>query len=403
VGNEYYGGIMSDQETSFSWLIDESNTWPPFGRPKAPFGPTDLEVLRSCPLRRCFEVSGRYERRIGFAARIGTAFHRTLESLFQTPPQASEFAEVAKEAKRRFAQELQKQEDEKAKRPREQRLLIDEARIQRAIEALIVEAQRIVRQAGKDSYDDKSVSQEPLSLEGHKSTDHILEGQVETEVPVKSEDGLLHGRVDYVEHLPEGVRLLDYKSALRTDLPERYERQLQLYALLWHETRGEWPSEAIIVYPFTGLTHRISVDPMTCTSVGEESRRLIAHIQTIRPTERLATPGDVCKVCEFRPWCKPFWQWQAQETVLAMALERAFLGFEGTIAGIETVNEHWRLSINWRDCTVRIATPVERFPQLHQAHVGMRVRALEMRLRGLRYQPQALVTEMSELFVMQEK
>jgi hypothetical protein len=40
---------------------------------------------------------------------------------------------------------------------------------------------------------------------------------------------------------------------------------------------------------------------------------------------------------------------------------------------------------------------------LHQAYVGMRVRALEMRLRGLRYQPQALITETSELFLMQEK
>ena len=393
---------MSDQETSFSWLIDESKTWPPFGRPKAPFGPTDLEVLRSCSLRRCFEVSGSYERRIGFAARIGTAFHRTLESLFQTPPQASEIAEVAEEAKRRFAQELQKQEDEKAKRPREQWLPMDEARIQRALETLIVEAQRIVREAGKDDYDERPVSQEFLRLEGQESPDHLIEGQIETEVLVKSEDGLLHGRVDYAEHLSEGVRLLDYKSALRTDLPERYGRQLQLYALLWHETRGEWPSKALVVYPFTGLTYSISVDPMTCTSVGDESRRLIAHIQSVRQAERLATPGDVCKVCEFRPWCKPFWQWQAQENSHTVALERAYLGFEGTIERIEVVNEHWRISIHWRDCTVRIAAPVDRFTQLHQAYVGMRVRALEARLRGLRYQPQALVTEMSELFLLLE-
>ncbi len=392
---------MSDQDTSFSWLIDETQTWPPFGRPKAPFGPTDLEVLRSCPLRRCFEVSGRYERRIGFAARIGTAFHRTLESLFQSPPQVSSLTEVAEEAKRRFAQELQKQEDEKAKRPRELRLLIDEARIQRAIESLIIEAQRRAQETWKESNDDRLTSQKVLSVEG-QPPNPLIEGQVETEVPVKSEDGLLHGRVDYVEHLPEGVRLFDYKSTLRTDLPERYERQLQLYALLWHETRGEWPNEAIVVYPFTGLTHHISVDPMTCTSIGEESRRLIAHIQTIQAAERLATPGDVCKVCEFRPWCKPFWQWQTQETVLVGALERAFLGFEGTIADIEKINEHWRLSINWRDCIVRIVAPIERFPQLHQARIGMRVRVLEMRLRGLRYQPQALVTEVSELFLMRD-
>lgn len=67
-------------------------------------------------------------------------------------------------------------------------------------------------------------------------------------------------------------RLIDYKSALRADLPERYERQLQLYALLWHETFGEWPAEAYIVYPFTGATHKVAVDPAICLQVGHEAR-----------------------------------------------------------------------------------------------------------------------------------
>lgn len=73
---------MSD----FDWHVDEAASWPPRGRPEAPHGPTGLEVLRSCALRRCFESSKGYERRMGFDGRIGTAFHRTLEWLSQRPP-----------------------------------------------------------------------------------------------------------------------------------------------------------------------------------------------------------------------------------------------------------------------------------------------------------------------------
>jgi hypothetical protein len=217
---------------------------------------------------------------------------------------------------------------------------------------------------------------------------------------VNSHDGQFRGRIDYVEHLSKGIRLIDYKSAMRTDLPERYERQLQFYAFLWHEVRGEWPMEAVVVYPFTGATYQISVNPAECEHVVNESRVLIAQLQKWHLADKLAMPGDVCKVCEFRPWCKPFWQWQANEKSHTVALEKAFVGFEGKISSIEIVNLHWRLSVQWRDCTVKVVAPVERFPQLHMAHIGMYIRALEMRLRGLRYQPQAMVTEMSELFLI---
>ena len=392
-----------NEQNPFNWIVDEHRLWPPPNRPKTPFGPTDLEVLRSCPLRRCFEVSPGYERRTGFAARIGIAFHRTLEALTETSSQFQSLSAVAEEAQRKFLQELQKQEEEKAKHPREQRLPKDEIRINRAQESLITEAQRMIWM-DKEVFHHKDVKhtqQLDQPLWENKEWAKIDIGEIaETEVPVKSQDNLFRGRIDYVEHLPTGVRLLDYKSALRTDLPERYERQLQFYAFLWHETRGEWPVEAIVVYPFTGTVHQVSVKSADCERIVSESRTLIASLQKEHSVDRLAMPGDVCKVCEFRPWCRPFWQWQASEKSHMIALEKAFLGFEGKIISIEKVNQHWRLTIEWRDSTIQIVAPVDRFPQLHLAHAGMYIRALEMRLRGLRYQPQAIVTEMSEIFLL---
>jgi hypothetical protein len=223
------------------------------------------------------------------------------------------------------------------------------------------------------------------------------------EVPVQSQDGLLTGRVDYAERLPNGgIRLLDYKSALRDDVPERYERQLQIYALLWYETFDEWPTEALIVYPFSGTVHNIPIDPATCLKVGQEARQIIRSTQEAFNAERLASPGTVCTVCEFRPWCRPFWRWQASHTSHSHALEQAANGFEGIISTREQRGTYWKLVVTWRDAEISIIAPQERFPHLKDARPGMRIRALDMRLRGQRYRPQATISEHSEIFLVEE-
>src|SRR5687768_7050700 len=67
--------VSKARMAKFDYAVRPSKSWPPSGRPEPPFGPGALEILRSCALRGCFDVSPGYERRIGFAARIGTAYH----------------------------------------------------------------------------------------------------------------------------------------------------------------------------------------------------------------------------------------------------------------------------------------------------------------------------------------
>jgi len=395
---------MNEANPGFDWSLNENETWPPRGRPLPPFGPSILEVMRSCLLRACFEASTEYERRTGYAARIGTALHRTLQSFAEDPLAGESDSEKVEEARLRFLRELEIQEGERAKRPRERGLPRDEIRISLAIEKVIEEALRVIRVDGsvfpENAFGGTREAHTCNREEGKSNLKGDQTPLVETEVPVKSRDGLLYGRIDRAEHLLEGTHLIDYKSALRTDLPDRYERQLQLYALLWNETRGEWPESGEIIYLLSGSTYPISVDPEVCQRVETESRVLISSLHKASPVEQLATPGDVCSVCEFRPWCKPFWQWQASEASLLVALRRAALGFEGEIVSIEAKNFHWKILLNWRNCTIRIIALVERFPQLHNARVGTRVRALDMRLHGQQAQPQAIVTELSELFLL---
>jgi RecB family exonuclease len=390
--------------TAFNWLINERSLWPPRGRPEPPFGPTAIEIMRSCTLRFYFECSKGYERRTAYAARVGIAFHRTLQSLTENPIGSSNPDMIVEEASRRFREELALQEMQKSSRPREQMLARNEERVQRALESVIVEALRLTKYYSGGPTTSEHGRQHAV-VPSHSAISTHTGGSDEfvvVEIPVQSQDGLLAGRIDYAERLPGGgVRLIDYKSALRADLPERYERQLQLYALLWHETFNEWPVEALVVYPFTGVAHKVAVDPAICLQVGREASQTAQKAQEGLSGELLASPGAACRVCEFRPWCRSFWMWQANHASHSEALADAVYGFEGVILALELKDYHWKVTVEWREAEVRIVAPQERFPQLKNARVGMRIRALDMRLHGQRYRPQAIVSENSEIFLLE--
>lgn len=394
---------MADPE--FGYVINESATWPPCLRPKSPFGPSELEIMRSCPLRSCFEASPGYERRLGFAARVGSAFHQTLQSFSYNPLPTSSHDQTAAEARYRFEQELRQQSTEANSRIRERGLPRDQARMDCAAEAAVAEALRIagegsitfIHPQAKRNRDTASIEY-PVAGSPPPAPNPLP--PVEIEAPVQSSDGLLRGRVDRAEHRPEGVRLVDYKSALRGDLPGRYERQVQLYAYLWHETRGEWPTVGLVLYPLTATLHPVPIEAAVCVALVAETIALINRTQAEPSPAKLAQPGDVCQVCDFRPWCRPFWQWQAAEPSPTEALHRAKLGFEGKITRLELTDHTWHLSLAWRNAQVRLVAPEERFPQLRQAQVGQKVRVMDTVLRGLRHQPQAVVTEVTEVFVV---
>jgi hypothetical protein len=116
----------------------------------------------------------------------------------------------------------------------------------------------------------------------------------------------------------------------------------------------------------------------------------------------LATPGSVCTVCDCRPWCQPFWKWQAGHKQPTEALTDAAYGFEGPITRLELKEQYWRIAVKWRDAEVSLVAPQERFPQLHQASIGTHIRVLDMRLQGLRARPRAMINGRSEIFIMKQ-
>ncbi len=386
----------------FSWVVRENQKWPPQKRPDAPYGVTTLHTLKSCSLKACFEASsGNYTRRKSFPARIGLAYHRTMQYIsenirsMQSPEKAAELAISY------FEQELDRERAGKASNPRECRLLEDENRVEMAVLAIIAEAQNAVETSGATELRDVNFPAQNREWSPVR-VDHSKSGLVEPEVPVASQDELIIGRIDRAEHSVNGVRLIDFKLGLSDDVPEQYQRQLQLYAYLWQQSRGEWPFEASLIYSLTGKEHSVQITPEICLAVARDYRKVIARIEKETRFEKLAKPGEVCKFCEFRPWCKPFWSWQASETDDKTMLERAFWGFEGKVNSIILLNGYWKVELQWHDLVVSLTVHEERFPQLHHAQSGSLLRLLEIRLHGNPFRPNGQVRESSEIFIVEE-
>ncbi len=377
---------------SFRWTVEE-HLWPPAQRPHKPFGPTALESLSRCPLKRCFEVSQGYERRTHFAARIGIALHHVIESLIDNPTHGdSQIA--ADRARAMFLNELALQIAEAQARPRERGLPRLPDRVKAAEQAAVTEAHRLC------------ALDLPTTYHGSSATDSapeaatVGEADIEAEIVVSSSDGYFCGQIDRVERTDAGIRLIDTKTTLRTELQPGYERQIQMYAFLWHESRREWPVEGQVVYPLTSLVHRIDVTPSTCCAVAAEARDLVDRVLHEPRASHLAQPGDGCRTCEFRPWCQPFWDWQREEPSRTQALHQATSGFEGEIISLQVVQKHWKIRLAWRDARITILCPQERFPHLENTSVGSQIRCLDMELSGLVYEPKASITESSEVFLM---
>lgn len=366
--------------TAFNWRVDARHDWPPRGRPHRPFGPTMVEIIRSCPARAAFSASPGYERRLGSAARVGLAMHAALESLVSDPIVATGIADVAAQARRRFDVLLGAQVEQAQTRARERQQPFGSSRVEAAAEAVVAEAIRISR----------------LGLAPRLPT--VTTTSVEVEVPVRSRDGQFEGMVDRAERDGAGVHLIDYKSATRDDLPDRYRRQLQLYAYLWHETRDEWPTSGLVVYSALGTTHPVDIEPAQCLAVAQEARRLLEPIEAM-DADPAGQPGDVCTVCEYRPWCVPFWDW-VRAGSLVERLDRGGLGIEATIEAARVDSARIEVSMDWGGTPLSVAVDEDRFEHAKSLQPGDRVRLLDVRLRGLRSRPTLFATPQSELFVV---
>jgi RecB family exonuclease len=372
-----------------AWTLDERQDWLPPGYPRPPISPSLYESLRECRLRANFQCSSpeRYRKRSTPAARIGTAFHQTLEELARVPSDGSQMDMPAfcERGLAIFREQLAIQRTESAGKPRECHLSWPDDRLGRAEDAVIVMARR-------------------LWLDGqHRERSQPMSGSAcrtgpAVERRLESRDSLLVGIVDRVEMIDGRRRIIDYKTSLSAD-EGAHARQIKLYAYLWFDHYDTWPDDGLLIYVLLRREIPVIIEPAECVSLADEVRQEALGLMRARVApDRLASPGPVCIRCQFRPWCRPFWDAQAKPADEYTVVERARAGFAGVVSRTQAAGGVLLLELVAIGRIVELRLPISQFAHLTGVQAGDRLRVLDTRLTGVVGRPTADVTERTEIY-----
>jgi len=144
------------------------------------------------------------------------------------------------------------------------------------------------------------------------------------EIWVQSKDGTVGGYIDAVYQGESGRIIRDFKTGPileengndETIIHSDYLVQIKLYAALYHETFGLWPTHVELM-PVQGEAVRTAVDQGECEELLQAAKRKRSDVNNrIRaallkgrdglPT--LASPSvSNCRFCLWRPGCTAYW------------------------------------------------------------------------------------------------
>ena len=146
------------------------------------------------------------------------------------------------------------------------------------------------------------------------------------EVGVRSREGLIRGRIDWVYGAHNGPVIADFKSghilenpsAAVAEVKPEHKLQLWLYAGLYSATYGKWPVRLGVV-PLNGERVAVPFDPSACEKLAFEATRALRILNDkvdsllasghLEAAQRLANPeATLCRVCLYRPACPAYQQ-----------------------------------------------------------------------------------------------
>lgn len=315
------------------------------------------------------------------------SFHKVVQLLPRLYKEATDEENFLSLVADKFKSDLAEQELQKQGQPREQWIEIDENRVSQGLHSAISEAHRYLSDHpghGRARLDEPSRGR-------------TIGSDALVEYRLISKDGLISGVLDRVTRDSVGVIITDYKSASRNDVPERYERQLQTYAWLWNEVFDEWPVRAVLVYPFVGQSRDVNIDPARCSEIVLEAVDNFIRLLS-KDIEQLGAPGEVCKICDYKPWCRPFWRAQSQLSPLDRQV--AQLGFEARLESLKYIDDLCVAQLKWNSTPVKLVFAPERFPQLSSERNGSRIRVLDAKLSGTSAELRLGISGGTEIFIL---
>lgn len=294
--------LPSNRATNMNAIEDPSTSL----KPIRSISPTTFTAIRQCALNVVWQRNGKLPLLPASPkARVGTISHRILAEAGQGRLDANEAAIAA-----RWHELVVEANSEINSYPLERHLTplensvpdMEVRRIRTTRNAFVIakQAQSIPRN------NDRSATPAPY---GH-------------EVPVRSTDGLIRGRIDaVVRETSTDLIIRDYKSgallesdAGGTNQPrEAYQIQLKMYAQLYAETFGQWPT-SLELASLTGEIQKVPFTKNDCSILLDEARaslrlvneKVAEHSRDSLPSMLAKPTPQACIFCRYRPACGPY-------------------------------------------------------------------------------------------------
>lgn len=135
----------------------------------------------------------------------------------------------------------------------------------------------------------------------------------------ESKDKLIAGKIDLVIEVGEVAEIIDFKTGAITqdvlddagetfsEVKEEYKEQLKLYAYLYYENTGRFPT-ALILVDLAKQKFSVSFSQAECSSIFDEAKKLLHSTnESISKGAFAANPTEAnCKYCLYRPACSFF-------------------------------------------------------------------------------------------------
>ena len=144
------------------------------------------------------------------------------------------------------------------------------------------------------------------------------------EIELRDPSSGLFGRADRIERKGNSVRVVDLKTGLRQGEPTTDQRrQLLLYAILVQRSFGEWP-QSVAVEDASGLQHVLDLDiadaELALSEVEAARAAFNLSVELGTFVAQAAPNPDLCRWCEYRVQCRPYWSVLSSEWMHRAAL-----------------------------------------------------------------------------------
>ena len=110
----------------------------------------------------------------------------------------------------------------------------------------------------------------------------------------------LVGRIDRVDHVPEGLEIIDYKSGKQRVNELKDDLQLPIYSLAAEDIYGQYPIRLTYMFLGDGTQYDAHYDVDDLKRIKTD---ILEIINQINQTDFLATPGHVCNFCQYVKVC----------------------------------------------------------------------------------------------------